>query len=136
MDGLTKKEIVTMSKGRPCLLGVSLVLYWIVEVLSHCMVDFHTTPTVGHQMSSSCFFPFLIYLFINCKMDSPQLVQSKYDKVQLIDQGFLLCRNKSRGNKHYFRCTLNKPTQCKATAIVIGSLEEGQFEVVHHVEKH
>ena len=124
-----------MSKGRPCLLGVSLVLYWIVKVLNHCMVDFHTTPTVGHQMASSCFFPFLIYSFINCKMDSPQLVQSKYDKVQLIDQGLLLCRNKSRGNKHYFRCTLNKPIQYKATAIVIGSLKEGQFEVVHHVEK-
>ena len=69
-------------------------------------------------------------------MDLPQLVQSKYDKVQLIDQGFLLCTNKSRGNKHHFRCTLNKPTQCKATAILKGSLEEGQFEVVHHVEKH
>ena len=70
-------------------------------------------------------------------MDSPQLTQSKYDKVQFIEKGFLLCQNKSRGNKHYFRCTVNKPTQCKATAILKGSLEDGQFEVItHHVEKH
>ena len=70
-------------------------------------------------------------------MDLPQLVQSRHIKVQLIDQGYLLCLNKSRGEKHYFRCTLNKPTQCKGTAVIKGILQDGMFDVLsHRVDAH
>ena len=75
-----------------------------------------------------------IPLWCKSKMDWPQLIESKRGKLQLFDQGFSLYKNKTQKNKHYFRCTI---TRCKASALVCGNLEDGDFEVVfHHKHKH
>ena len=69
----------------------------------------------------------------------PRLRVSNYGKIQLIDQGYSFCVNKTqKNNRTYFRCTHGKgPTQCKASAMAVGPLQEGKFKLeYHHVEKH
>ena len=60
-----------------------------------------------------------------------------HGKVLLVHDDYTLCLNKSKGDKSYFRCSHKTPTQCHATAIIKGDLEEGNFEVLMHgVDKH
>ena len=70
-------------------------------------------------------------------MNSAKITRSIHGKVLLVHEDYTLCLNKSKGDKSYFRCSHRTPTQCHATAIINGDLEEGNFEVLSHgVDKH
>ena len=67
----------------------------------------------------------------------PKLVQSSKGKVQIIDQGYILCVNKPTKNSvTFFRC-VNRGAGCKANASVEGILENGKFKISwHNIDKH
>ena len=70
-------------------------------------------------------------------MENTQLDHSSHRKLQIVDEGFTLCLNIARSNRHYFRCIHKKPTQCKVYAVVKGELEDGKFGLLsHQADKH
>ena len=66
---------------------------------------------------------------------------SRFGKKQLCHLGYTFCVNKApKNNRTYLRCAYGKgPTQCKASVCVVGTLEDGKFQLhvlYHHQDRH
>ena len=75
------------------------------------------------------------------EMDEPTVVVSRFGKKQLCHLGYTFCVNKApKNNRTYLRCAYGKgPTQCKASVCVVGTLEDGKFQLhvlYHHQDRH